>query len=249
MSVGRRGRTYKPQNVQPKIPVKQNDEIEVEIVNNGYVKHTIDPEIFQDEEVSSEDAIEIDVPTDLSPDIRDDFPDMEVKLENFNKPTDEDIEIEELSKQIQRDIQEELQKERETLPEVVISKTLDMSNYEYPKNEKPKVEEKQEKKVPHYIFQRNNETGKLEIIGSNPKREEEVKMKEYKNQTAQSLLEIVEKDIVKAELEIEIHNEIQKHLIDTNDIANTQRKIDTFNSNLNYLKQRKDALVKIIRGQ
>ena len=71
-------------------------------------------------------------------------------------------------------------------------------------------------------------------------------MSDVKKETANSMLELIERDIIKFELEIEIHSKIEEKLIDDNDILENQRKIDTFNKNLTYLKNKKEALLKIL---
>ncbi|MNR45359.1 hypothetical protein D3C85_1641980 [compost metagenome] len=56
-------------------------------------------------------------------------------------------------------------------------------------------------------------------------------------------------EITKAQVEIEIHSEILKSDFIPEEMQITQRKIETFNKNLEYLEKRKEAILKILKAQ
>lgn len=248
MPSNRRGRTYNPrtelkkQNIEDK-QFQQKEDVDLTFTSSNQIEFS---EVTKDENSQIRSFININrniekIESILNENFSNQIDDSKLDDNLF----DED-EIDELSKQIQKDIQEELSEKQsedeEVLPEIVIPKSINIENFYKKKDEVTNVENVNDS--PHYVFKRNTNNGKVEIITNSS--EVINNMNDSKKELAKSMLDSIDKEIMKSELEIEIHSEIFNRIIDPIEISENQRKIDIFNKNLIYLKNRKEALLKIL---
>jgi len=108
----------------------------------------------------------------------------------------------------------------------------------------PIEEVKKDSNKPHYQIRRNLETNAVEIV-SNAKKGVE-KMSQTKKDVAQAMLEQINSEIFKFELEVEISKTLLKSEFNRSEVENIGRQIDNNNRILEASIKKQKALTEII---
>lgn len=98
---------------------------------------------------------------------------------------------------------------------------------------------------PTYNFGRN-ENGKPSV--QNISQNEVEQIDDNKISIAKEMLEAIEKEILKTQVEIEIHQKIVNSSRVVEEISLNERRIESFHNNLEYLTKKKNILIKIVQS-
>lgn len=210
--------------------------------NNNQINKNVQSEVKQTEEIVEQIPVE-----NIEPEIEETItkPEPEVKEEKKTFTTGPQIIMGNLEQTKEEFIQEVIknQPEENKVPEKV----------EKPKKEQTKVKEtikkqketktpKKENKKPHYVFGRDNETGKINVsTNKGDKKMEEPKI--FVNLDKQEVISnlIVEntRSIYKLEIEIEVSEKLREKELDPKKIEVIENRIEMFRKNIKDLEERK----------
>jgi hypothetical protein len=143
------------------------------------------------------------------------------KGDNENLYNDEEREIEALSKLINQDIMKELE----------LNKSVNVEQNNIKKSDN----------VPHYVFDRDEQNGKLKIINN----KWEDKNMDKKEQLTM-MLRKVNDEINKMELEIMILKKIKSFIFDNNELSNIEHNINNYANLIEKAKNRKKAIEELL---
>ena len=123
----------------------------------------------------------------------------------------------------------------QAVKQILETKTIDDIKNSIPERQKP-------------VYNFSKENGQVKIDSKENKVVKEQKNKISKKQAIMAkMLITLDEEIVKTEVEIEIHNQMSKGITDLAEEHNIQRRLMSYHSNLVYLNKKKDILSKIIK--
>lgn len=203
-------------------------------INNNSSKKKVESEVQLDEQLVKQTSIE-----ENQPDVEQEelFVEDTIKEEVIEE---KQVELEEKQTKQNLPLQDEwlnkVIEEEKNIPSPVVKKIEN-------------VEKKEEiKKIPHYVFKRNEENRQIERV-ENISSEVEEKMSgitDVKLSILKALLEELERSIPRMELEVAIQEEIVIIEKSPDRLKIAQTKCDTLRDNLENTKLRKQAIEKLI---
>jgi hypothetical protein len=243
----------------PKFKHDKNNTIQKEEVKSNEVVKKVEEEINQEEVIENIEKQEVkndEIEKQTNEEIK-----QEQLNESINETQEVDIdEMQEIEKEIQvisekidsgeiviEGINGEVSNESETFTDEQISELQSaMSETEKEKTNSQKKQEDDivKKTIPHYNIAKNPLTNSIEVVSPKKiKNEGVVKMSKEKNDIVKTMLEQASSDVVKMEIEIEVHKNLiaLEHLHTSRN--ELQNKLNTLMRNHEYLVKRKEQLI------
>jgi hypothetical protein len=116
----------------------------------------------------------------------------------------------------------------------------------HPVSEEILEQKEKEKDIPHYQVRKNPTTKKVEIVSSQIK--EVKKMETSKKSVIQDMIKSNEEEILKHDIEIDVHRQLIKSETSPINVPELQRRLDNHSKNLEYLIKKQKALNEIFKN-